>query len=292
MSCPCMDGTADISVASFRSPLEAYDHVSMHYTDSLPRTCPLRKDNGRNEWYGITGPEDLMDKCALGIDDDLARSLSRSLSSLRTDETLRPVRRRWDVAGGSLSVPRHLSGDPMAFRHRVKGKARARIMEIVMLPTIDATVTVGETEAIGRCIGSVLGLLRGMGYAVGLSTLSLTLYMIRGEPENIPIRGMDIRIKSPQEIHNPRKISFALSRVLARALFLALVMEDPLYKRSYSRVVLPPTYDDVTFNVIDALHPGAKVIFDSNEIITRLRNGWSEEKCIEMLIASVTDYQH
>lgn len=280
-----------VVVDTFRSPLEALDMAILRGSDRRqPKSSPLLPTNTKPEWYGVATSDELRKACALGIDDALAESVSRVLSSLRTDETMRPVRRRWDVAGGSLSVPRYLSGDPLPFRHRVKGRARSRTLEIVILPTIDCNVTKDESEAIGRCMGQVLGLLTGMGYAVGISTLSLTRYMFTDDTK-IYIRGADIRIRSPGDPFNPKRISFALSRVLARALFISLVMQDPAYNDSYSRRVLPATYDDMVFGLIDELHPGSKVVFDANDLISRLQAGWGEERCIDYLLSSVTDHQ-
>lgn len=284
------DCQSQVVVDTFRSPLEALDIAILRGSGrEQPRTSPLLPTNTRGEWYGVSTADELRMACALGIDDPLSESISRILSSLRTDETMRPVRRRWDVAGGSLSVPRYLSGDPLPFRHRIKGKARSRTLEIVILPTIDCTVTTDESEAIGRCMGKVLGLLTGMGYAVGISTLSLTRYMFSDDTK-IYIRGADIRIKSPPDIFNSRMISFALSRILSRALFIALVMQDPAYGDSHSRRVLPPTYDDMVYQLVDDLHPGSKAIFDANDLISRLQAGWGEDRCIEYLISSIIDY--
>lgn len=288
---PMLNGNrTTVVVDTFRSPLEALDIAILRGSGKRqPSTSPLLPTNPRPDWYGIATADELRRACALGIDDQLAQSVSRVLTSLRTDETMRPVRRRWDVAGGSLSVPKYLSGDPMPFRHRVKGRARSRTIEVVILPTIDCNVSKEESETMGRCIGQVLGILTGMGYAVGISTLSLTRYMF-SDDSKIYIRGADIRIKSPSDLFNPRKISFALSRVLARALFIALVMQDPAYPDSYSRRVLPPTYDDMIYQLIDDLHPGPKAVFDANDLISRLQAGWEEDRCIEYLISSIVNY--
>lgn len=282
---------AHFVVDLFRSPLEACDTMIQRSADVLsqPRTSPILPTCERQEWYGVTGRDDLRNKCAVGLDDPLADALSRTLSSLRTEETLRPIRRRWDVAGGSLSVPRYLSGDPLMFRHRVKGRARSRTLEVVILPSIDCTVSVSESQTVGRCMGMVLGYLRGMGYAIGISTVSMGKFLRNETPDHI--HGMDVRIKAPSDMFNPRKISFALSRVLSRALFLGLLMQDPIYLHSYNRILLPPIYDDVLFDIIDTFHPGAKIVFDANDLIDRLRSGWSEDRCVDLLLSSVTDYR-
>lgn len=281
--------TTNFVVDLFRSPLEACDTaVARSAGVSQPSSSPLLFSCSRQDWYGVVGQADLRTKCAMGLDDPLADALSRTLSSIRTEETMRPVRRRWDVAGGSLSVPRYLSGDPLAFRHRVKGRARSRTMEVIILPSIDCTVSVRESQTVGRCMGQVLGLLRGMGYSIGISTVSMAKFL-RNHPTD-HIHGMDVRIKEPSDVFNPRKISLALSRVLSRALFLGLIMQDPIYSQSYNRILLPPMYDDVLFDIIDTFHPGEKVVFDANDMIDRLRNGWTEERCVDLLLSSVTDY--
>ena len=288
--CDFIEEDGEVVVDIFRSPLEALDTAILRSSQfQQPVQSPLREGHAKGEWYGVRTPEDLRRACAIGLDDTLSHSLARTLSTLRTEETLRPVRRRWDVAGGSLSVPRYLSGDPMPFRHRVRGRARSRTLEIVILPTIDFSVTSAESEAIGRCMGQVLGLLTGMGYAIGISTLSLTRYI--GTPfDHAYTRGAFIRIKDPSDAFNPRKISFALSRVLARALFIALVIQDTASNNSYARKVLPPTCDDDVFALIDELHKGTKVVFDANDLMTRLRADWGEERCVEYLLSSVTDH--
>lgn len=261
-----------------------------------PDMSPLRAVCARRDWSGVSGIDQLSFFVSRGVSDALSDTLAKEVGKVRATEELRPVVRRWDVAGGSLSVPRHLSGDPLCLRHRVKGPSRSRIMEIVVLTTVSHDVPLDIMERIGRCLGTVVGVLGGMGYSIGISTLSLARFAYR--PEDRPpqwvgkedIRGMGIRIKRPDAVFNPRRVSFAFSRVLARALFIAYYLQLPDRPRTYARQVLGPQHDNDIFDIIDELHPGDRIVMDSEDLANRMMSGWDDDRCMEMLLSSVRDH--
>lgn len=137
----------------------------------------FREEWGSNtktgKWYGIRNKEHFDSLIANGVDDDeLVRKVAKYTGKAEVKEHDKLVRRVYDVAGGSVDVPRWLTGNPACMMRCEKAKVKSRVVNIGIETEVIGSISAEDYRTAGMVLAKTVSKLEKAGYRVGIRAMT------------------------------------------------------------------------------------------------------------------------
>lgn len=184
---------------------------------------------------GVATTEKFIDLLNFGVKDKKSiKEFDDALANVNLDNCkLERIRgNRYTVAGGCVSVPRFLAGNPACMMQSRRVKAKSPVFHIVLNTVVNCSVTKGEVAKVGMVIARVIAEPMALGYKVRFSASNIT-------PQERRVTAMNVCIKREDEPLNIQRFLMPIMEVcFSRGLEFSWAMRHPTafepYEDGYS----------------------------------------------------------
>lgn len=199
----CFDGFGHIETEYFGSTYDLLETLGRrdvsNYAGISRKRAPLCPGCTETGWsrhdYGFSDADDLTKQVRTGLDAVRTSALNRSIQNILQDSVRKRGPVRYLPAGGSVNVPRHLTGIP-AMRSRRTKMTPSKVVNLCIDASTTWSTSAEDITRAGEYLMEVVQMLQRDGYRIGLYFSDSCKNA--GRKDGDRLRFMAVRIKAPE----------------------------------------------------------------------------------------------